>query len=252
MRRALTLLLALVVLVAIAGEGLGKPRKKKKAKKKRAKTSSTVTVPVDVGIGPTTNWFTGVIGDDQRDHYGLKLDVAAIIDQQTIKANKKRIPKKYRKMALKMKEFVYRPFWWLPDSLLISPKLNNSFMYGVTLRPIGLGLSLIDNGFMKFSLSAGLVLTYAYMGNDNWVDKGYSNDSMHFLRPGADAKAELLLKLSKSFLVSVGWDSYFYIPQRIGEGPLEEMGDNFMEESVWHNGQGFVMLHFRFPYTTKL
>ncbi len=251
MRRAMTLLLTLVLLVAMAGDGLGKTRKKK-AKKKRPKVASTITVPVDVGIGPTANWFTGVIGDDQQFHYGLKLDIAAIIDQQTIKANKQRIPKKYRKMAMSMKEVVYRPFWWLPDSFLISPKLNHSFMYGVTLRPIVLGLPLIDNGFMKFSLSAGLLVTYAYMGNDTWVDKGYAKDSMHFLRPGADAKAELLLKLSKSFLVSWGWDSHFYVPQRVGAGPLEGLGENLLEESVWHNGQAFVMLHFRFPYTTKL
>jgi len=246
----LTLVLALFIVVAMAGDGLGKPRKKKR-KKRRSKAKSTITVPVDVGIGPTTNWFTGVIGDDQQFHYGLKLDIAAIIDQKTIKKNKKKIPKKYRKMALKMKEFVYRPFWWLPDSLLISPKLDKSYMYGVTLRPIGLGLSLINNNAMKLSLSAGLVLTYAYMGNDTWEDNGYANDSMHFFRPGFDAKAELLLKLSKSFLVSVGWDSYLYLPQRVGEGPFEDLGENILEEAVWHNGQAFVMLHFRFPYTTK-
>jgi hypothetical protein len=249
MRRTLTLAVVLFVVFSMAGDGLAKARKKKRKKRKKAKAA--ITVPVDVGLGPTANWFTGVIGDDQQFHYGLKLDISAIIDQQTIKKNKQRIPKKYRKMALKMKEFVYRPFWWLPDSLLISPKLDKSYMYGVTLRPIGLGLSLINNNFMKFSLSAGLVLTYAYMGNDGWVDGGYANDSMHFLRPGIDAKAELLLKLSKSFLVSVGWDSYLYIPQQIGEGPFEGLGEDPLENSVWHNGQAFVMLHFRFPYKTK-
>ncbi len=250
MRRILTLAVMLFVVFSMAGDGFSKGRKKKR-KKRRKKAKATITVPVDVGIGPTANWFTGAIGDDQQFHYGLKLDIAAIIDQQTIKKNKKRIPKKYRKMALKMKEFVYRPYWWIPDSFFISPKLDNSYMYGVTLRPIGLGLSLINNNAMKFSLSAGLVLTYAYMGNDTWVESGYSNDSMHFLRPGVDAKAELLLKLSKSFLISLGWDSYLYVPQRVGEGPLEELGENLLEESVWHNGQAFVMLHFRFPYTTK-
>jgi hypothetical protein len=249
MRRALTLLVVLFVIFSMAGEGFAKARKKKRKKRKKAK--ATITVPVDVGIGPTANWFTGVIGDDQQFHYGLKLDIAAIIDQQTIKKIKKRIPKKYHKMALKMKEFVYRPFWWLPDSLLISPKMDKSYMYGVTLRPVGLGLSLFNNDFVKFSLSAGLVLTYAYMGSDGWVESGYANDSMHFLRPGVDAKAELLLKLSKSFLISLGWDSYLYIPQRVGEGPLEDLGENLLEDSVWHNGQAFVMLHFRFPYRTK-
>jgi hypothetical protein len=247
MTRFWTLLVTFTLVFALAGEGIGKPRKKKKTRKKKAK----ITVPVDIGVGPTANWFTGPIADDQMVHYGLKFDVSAIIDQQTIKQNKNRIPKKYRKMALKMKEFTYRPFWWLPDSVLISPQLNRGFMYGITFRPIGLGLSLLNNNFMKFSLNAGLVLTYAYMGNDSWKASGYEKDTMHFLRPGIDAKAELLLKLSQTFLVSLGWDSYFYVPQRIGASPFAELGEDPLSNSAWHNGQAFVMLHFRFPYTTS-
>jgi hypothetical protein len=250
MRRMLTLFLVALMLVAAADDALAKKAKRKAKKKKKGK--ATITVPVDVAVGPTANWFTGPIGDDQFFHYGLKFDVGAIIDQKTIQANKHRIPKKYRGMAGKMKEFVYRPFWWLPDSLLISPDMGHGQMYGITFRPIGLGLSLINNNFMKFSLSAGAVLTYAWMANDTWVSEhGYEADSMHFLRPGVDAKAEVLLKLSKGFLLSFGWDSYFYVPQRIGAGPFDELGENVLEESAWHNGQAFVLLHFRFPYTTK-
>ena len=282
MRRWLTILAMLLIAFSMAAPASaqshsGKPHKARKAatqKKKRKKNpqqkkkalqkkkgakgnkKGTITVPVDIGIAPAFNWFTGQIANDQFFHYGLKLELGAIIDQKTIKANKHRIPKKYRGMATKMKEFTYRPFWWLPDSLLISPDVlgkGKGYMYGITFRPVGFGMSLLDTGFMKFSISAGVVLTYAYMGNDEWISShGYDSNSMHFLRPGADAKAELLLKFSKVFLVSLGWDSHFYIPQTLGRDFWEKVGDNLTRDSVWHNGQAYLMLHFRFPYTTKL
>jgi hypothetical protein len=247
------LIVFLMVLVLALGSADALAKKKKRKKKRKKKASSSITVPVDVGIGPTANQWFGTIATDQQFHWGLKLDLAAIIDQKTIKANKHRIPKKYRGMASKMKEFVYRPFWYLPDSLLLSPKTENGQMFGVTLRPIGLGLSLLDSGFLKLSLSAGLVLTGAYMSNDLWMsDHGYDSDSMWFLRPGANVKATLLFKLSKSFLVSMGYDAYGYVPQTLGRDFWEEVGENLMEDSAWLNGQAFVMLHFRFPYTTTL
>lgn len=134
----------------------------------------------------------------------------------------------------------------------LSPKLHHAFAYGVTLRPVALGLSFLNNSAFKLTLGAGLVLSYAYLGNDHWKTQGYKDNNMHFLRPGANAKAELLFKLSPSFLVSVGWDSYFYPPQRIGAGILDEWGERPLDNSLWHNGQAFVLLHFRFPYSTTL
>lgn len=247
------LIVFLMVLVLALGSADALAKKKKRKKKKKKKASSSITVPVDVGIGPTANQWFGTIGTDQQFHWGLKMDLAAIIDQKTIRANKHRIPKKYRGMASKMKEVVYRPFWYLPDSLLLSPETGNGQMWGVTFRPMGLGLSLIDSGFLKLSLSAGLVLTCAHMSNDLWISKhSYDSDSMWFLRPGANVKATLLLKLSKSFLVSLGYDAFAYVPQTLGRDFWEEVGENLMEDSAWLNGQAFVMLHFRFPYTTRL
>ena len=251
MRKLIVFLVVLVMALGSA-DALAKKKKRKKKRKKKG-SSSAITVPIDVGIGPTANQWLGTIADDQQFHWGLKMDLGAIIDQKTIKANKHRIPKKYRGMATKMKEFVYRPLWYLPDSLLLSPKRNNGQMWGVTFRPIGLGVSLINSGFLKLSLSAGLVLTGAYMSNDLWVsDHAYDSDSMWFLRPGANAKATLLLKFSRSFLISVGYDAYAYVPQTLGRDFWEEVGENITQDSAWLNGQAFLMLHFRFPYTTRL
>ncbi len=243
MKRTVGILLALfLVLASVDAVAKSRPRKAKK------KASSKITVPVDLGIGPTANYFYGPLGDDQTFHYGLKFDLAAIIDNALIKKNQNRIPKKYRKQALKMKEFRLYPLWYLPDSVFISPKIDKTAMYGITFRPLHIGLSLLNTGFFQFSLSGGLVLTYAYIQNENWTH----GDSMHFLRPGVDTRAEITLQFSKSFLISFGADAYFYIPQPVDQPDKGIWDLGGVDDSIWLNTQAFVMLHFRFPYTTSL
>ncbi len=224
---------------------------KKKGKKGKKKAKAEVTVPVDLAIGPTGNHFFGALGG-QLAHWGLKLDLAAIIDQETIQANKDRIPKKYRKAAAGIKELSYKPFWWLPESLLLSPAVQDTQMWGITWRPVSLGLSLVNAGPLKVSISGGAVLTYAWMAGTKWEDEGFDSDSMHFLRPGVDARLDIQIALARSFLVSVGWDSYLYVPQRVGRDFWQELGDDLLDKSIWHNGQVYLLLHFRFPYTTRL
>jgi len=239
----------LLTCLCLSGLALAKETpKSRKSARKAPKKKVELTVPVDVGVGPTFNHFFGPLGDDQLLHYGLKFEVTAIITREIIHKNQKRIPAKYRKQALKMDEFRMSPFWWLPDSVFLSPKLNHTGVYGVTFRPLALGLTLLNTSVLRFSVSAGAVLTYAYIHSDRFQHA----DSMHFLRPGVDARAEVTLSFSETFLLSFGWDSYFYLPQAVdqpGKGILDSAG---LDNSLWHNGQGFVLLHFRFPYSTTL
>jgi hypothetical protein len=250
--RLLSLFVAvLMVVCAVSAEAAAAGKKKGKKGGKGAKAKSAIIVPVDLAAGPAGNHFFGALGG-QLAHWGLKLDLAAIIDQETIQANKNRIPKKYRKAAASVTEISYRPFWWLPDSLLLSPAIDNTQMWGITWRPVSLGLSLLNAGPLKVSISGGAVLTYAWMAGSTWTDDGFDDDSMHFLRPGVDAKLDIQIALAKSFLVSFGWDSYVYVPQRVGRDFWEELGDDVLDTSVWHNGQVYLLLHFRFPYSTRL
>jgi hypothetical protein len=207
---------------------------KKKAKKKAKKPLS---VPVDIGIGPAVHFITGAIQDDGP-QYGLKLSVQAIIDQAMIKANIRRVPKKYRSMARGLKEVRISPSPFIPDTLFLSPKLENTGMWGVNFRPISIGLPLLR--VPRLHIGIGLDLTYSYIYSDL-----PTIGTTHFLRPGLDATADLEIPFSKSFLISVGWASMFYPPQRLG-GPIFELGDT--DESVWHIGQAYLKLHFRFPY----
>lgn len=221
-----------------------KKRSKKSTRKKAStkKKSKPSTVPVDIGIGPAFHWMTGPIQDDQAPHYGLKISLEAILDKETIQANKGRIPKKYRKLASGVEEARVTPYIIIPDTLYISPKTGDVGMYGIGWRPLGLGIPLLK--VPRLAIGLGLDVTYIYIDGG---DAGLG--TTHFLRPGLDLQADLEIPFSKSFLVSVGWQSTFYPPQELG-GDILAWGE--LEDSIWHIGQAYLMLHFRFPYDASL
>jgi hypothetical protein len=208
-----------------------------------------ITVPVDVGVGPAGYLISGPVADDQLLHTGLKISVQAIIDQATIRAHQDRIPAGYRAQALRMSEVRYSPSIFIPDTLIISPKIHNTGLYGTSWRPISIGLPLVDAAPVRLALSAGLLLTYAFLYSDVLP-------TTHFIRPGIDLGAELEIALAPSFLVSLGWASAFYVPQGLGTLGLGPFGDHqdygALKQTLWHFGQAFVKLHFRFPYTADL
>ena len=200
-----------------------------------------VTVPANVGIGPAVHLLSGPLQDRQLLHYGLKLRLFAVIDQATIQANKDRVPARYRGLLSKQTELRISPLWYVPDTLFLSPKTNgDTQMWGVSWTPLGLGLTL-TNAPVRISVNAALRLTYAYIGSESLGDT-------HFLRPGIDLGIDVEFPISDSFLVSLGWTSQLHIPQRIGAGVFET---GPLDESLWHIGQAYLLLHFRFPYTTN-
>jgi hypothetical protein len=215
-----------------------------------ARAGEPVTVPVDVGIGPAGYVVTGRIAQDQPLHVGLKVSVQAIVDQATLQRHQDRIPAGMRKQVLRMKEVRFSPSILIPDALMISPALGHTGMYGITWRPISAGVSVIDAPGARLHLSAGLLATYAYIHSDL-----AEIPATHFLRPGIDVGAELEIAFSRSFLVSLGWASGFYLPQELGGFGLGAAASDSgvpLEDTLWHFGQAFLKLHFRFPYTTRL
>jgi hypothetical protein len=213
--------------------------------------AEAITVPADVGIGPAGYVISGKVADDQPLHYGMKFSVQAIIDQATIQANKNRIPASYRSQAAHMSEIRISPSILIPDAFFISPKTQHTGIYGITWRPLSLGLTLIQTKPLRFTLSTGLLLTYAFL----YSDLPELPDT-HFFRPGLDIGGEIELAFSRSFLISFGWFSGFYIPQGFGTFGMGPFGDKAtsdnLSQTLWHFGQGFIKLHFRFPYTANL
>ena len=199
-----------------------------------------VEIPLNIGLGPAAYLIFGPVADDQTLHYGLKLHMAAVIDERTLRENRDKIPKQYREVVGQLGE-ARIGFIYIPDSLFISPGILNTGIYGATWRPISFGLNLLRKP--RLGIDAGFIATYAY------IHSTMLSSPTHFLRPGLDIKGEFEIPILDVFLISLGWTSQFYIPQKVG-GSVIEFGP--IEESIWHIGQPFLMLHLRIPYKTSL
>ena len=173
----------------------GKKGKKKKHGKKPKKApprrAGKASIPVQIGIGPAVHMITGPVQADQLLHFGLKTYKSAIIDNETIRANKNMIPKKFRSSIMKAREIRISPMVLalIPDTIFISPKYNNTQMYGAVFRPIGIGIAPLSNNWFRFDVNAGLLAMYAFLESDN--PKIGKN---HLLDIGLDAKAAVEFK----------------------------------------------------------
>lgn len=221
----------------------GKPGGAKPKGKGKGKKKGPVEVPIDIGVGPAAHLITGPVFAEQPVLGGIAFSAEAVLDHALIKRLKNRIPSQYRQQALSMDEIrISHPL--IPRTIFLSPAGVGGAtvgMYGVLFRPIAVGIPLISEG-VRLDLDVGLVLTYAYLHSQ------VIPSPTHFLRPGVDPTIELELPFSETFLVSLGWDSQLYIPQRVGGGVFEA---GPLDEDLWHIGQGFVKLHFRFPYEVR-
>lgn len=228
-------------------------RKTKGRRKPRRKRSNEVTATVDVAVGPAFYAFgnpltggallSGPVYEDQPFHYGLRFEAAAIIDYEFVRENRHLVPRQFRGQFRPGTEVRYAPGIanLIPRNLYMSPKIKNTGVYGATWELMHIGVSPIKFGSTRLSVGAGLLATYAYIDSDVF-------ESTHFLRPGASLGMKLGTMLSDTWGMSLGWDSNFYLPQDIGGGIFDGGGD----DALWHIGEGFFMIHYRFPYTTTI
>jgi hypothetical protein len=214
------------------------------ARRSARASAGDITVPIDVGLGPI-----GLIGaqdlvGDQLMHSGLALSVAAVIDQQLIQQHQDRVPAKYRAQLKRVDTIYYRPWWLLllPETLLLSPALWNTGVYGAIWRPAGLGFPL-KLGPTSLTFGARLDLCYLFLHSSTLPSP------THFLRPGINLHATFLVPLSEVFLISAGWSSDFFLPQPLGEPPWALLP---LDHALWHLGGPFLKLHFRVPYSVSL
>ena len=206
-----------------------------------------IEVPIDIGVGPAGVMWNGPISADQSLHYALSISGGAVLDKALIKKNGKRIPKKYRRMAKSLDE-VRIGHILIPDTLIISPQLNNTGIYGVSWSPLKLGVPLVKKPF-RLKLTANPVFTYAFI-HSNQPQIG----SMHFARPGLAAGASLEFKLFGPLRCSLHARTQLYVPQATG-GSVADLGltDNGLSDNaIWHVEQFALRIHYRFPYRTRL
>ena len=201
--------------------------------------ASSGAIDVDVGVGPEALFVSGPVFRDQPIHFGLKISVEAVISQQLLRENRGRLPPKYRSLVEHTDEARISPSIFIPDALIISPKIDHTGIFGISWKPLAAGIPL-THGTFSSGLNAGVVLTTFYLYSDTLP-------STLFLRPGVELKAEGLLMFSRSFGFSVGWASAFYIPQEVGTF----FGVGPFNQDIWHIGQAFLKVHVVFPYSVE-
>jgi hypothetical protein len=217
-----------------------------------------VTVPADLGIGPEGVWFFGPLTDNRGavPHFALSFNLHAVIDKEWIEANQHVIPQQYKRMASGIEELRIGASIFIPSRLYISPPidaLGGTGMFGATWSP--LGLTLLSTGQKssrdwnksrgRFILDTHLLLTYLFVFNT----LGRQDvPTTHFLRPGLELKATILIAATERFLVSLGGGAQVYVPQRLGTF-IEFVPLN---EAMWLSAFAFLKFHFRFPYEVSL
>jgi hypothetical protein len=225
-------------------------RRTRTQRPRRRRGPAEITVPVNVAVGPTANFITGPVQDDQLVHTGLKFDVYAVLSQALIRQNLDRVPAQYKRMAANMTEARYAPAVTalIPHSLEISPAIpgvtGTTGIYGATWSPFNVGLALTTSP-VRLGLELGLLAKLAYIHSEDLPDT-------FFARPGLGLEASLEIPFTDVFLISFGWNSQVYIPQKLGLTFDDFLTTDDLDNSIWHWGQAFVQLHFRFPYTTVM
>jgi len=224
-------------------------------------------IPVNIGVGPAAFYVPEQLEeDDPQPFYGLRLHIKAVIDKKLIERNKGKVPAQYRKALEKVDE-IRVGYLLIPETVMIGTRKKDAGpeFFGATWRPIGLGMP-VKMGPATLSLDTGLLITYAFINTGSYkipnqskeemeenprAEVTYRDQTTHFLRPGMDAKLELEMKFSDSFLTSVGWSSAYYIPQKIGGG-IGTVGADQLEKSLWRIHQAFLMMHYRIPVKAKI
>jgi hypothetical protein len=247
------LLAVVCVLSLLSFEAEAAPRRKRRARRPTSSASSgPLTVPVEVAAGPIALLPSPPLLFDQPVHAGLRIEIAAVVDRALLRANAGRLPPFARRVAGSLNEVKVRPSYLalLPEELILSPQFMNTGMYGAIWRPLGLGIGLVDQpGFRVRAGAAVDAVALVVHSTTVGVPAGSPAGAQSFtlvVRPGLNATLAAEVPLSKEFLVSAGWASDFFVPQAIGRPPWEIFP---LENSLFHLGGPYVMLHGRFPYT---
>lgn len=214
-------------------------------------------VTVQLGVGPSLLTFPildlaagGLRGDlfeDQALHTGLRLSLAAIIDRAFVRKNGDLVPQRYRRMFRDGGEVRYVPWQaaLVPRTLIVSPKLRHTGMYGASWMPLAVGLSPLRRP-VRLTLGLGAVVTYAFIHSD----LSALGPVTHFFSLGGELNVRVEWPITRDFRLVLGWASALYLPQALGQPPFT--GSDDPGRLVYHIGQIFLQVHVRFPVVVDL
>ena len=206
------------------------------------------TIPVEIAVGPVLLVPNPPAFGDQPIHFGLQVEAAAIVDQALIRRYRSQIPAWAQGYAAGVREARVRP-WWLaliPEVFIISPAFFHTGMYGGIWRPLGVGLPLVDTSAFRLGTEADPDLVGLFIHSSTLGVGSTSSTSTSYtvvIRPGVHLGVKGEFIIDAHWRISTGWSSDVFIPQALGRSPLEVTP---LENSLWHLGGPFLMLHHRF------
>jgi hypothetical protein len=191
-----------------------------------------IPIKTDIGFGVSQYTIFNAYSDKNATVYGTELSITGVIDKETIRKYKNKIPKKYRKASSKLNE-VSITHIAIPKTLYIHPSDGDHTAFGATW---GFVPSLTaDFKYFKAGLSAGVIGTYLYYHDSE------RDETVNFIRPGVRAAFNFQIPMfDNSFIFEAGMKQDAYIPQQM-----------FGADSAWHFSGAYVMLHFRIPTTIE-
>src|SRR5699024_9915571 len=112
--------------------------------------------------------LSGPLFEDQPFHYGIRIEMAAIIDYEFVRKYPHVVPRTYRRMFKRDTVVRYTPgiLALIPRDIIISPKFNHTGVYGATWEFLSAGLDLLGSSKAHLSVGAGLLATYAYIDSE--------------------------------------------------------------------------------------
>lgn len=238
-----------VFLIVVLCASPAAAKKKKRVKRSPARApSGPVEIPIEIAAGPVALIPSPPMFGDQPVFAGLQIQMAAVVDRELIRQHQREIPPWAKGVAGNLNEVRVRP-WWLalvPELLVISPQVQNTGLYGAIWRPFGFGVTLVDNSVFRVKANAALDAVALVMHSTTLGGGTVDKQSLTLvLRPGVNLAVAGELPLSKELLVSGGWSSDLFVPQALGRAPWQ-IGP--LDDSLWHLGGPFLMVHYRFPY----
>jgi hypothetical protein len=231
------------------------PRQPQQPQQRQRAQPGVAEIPVQIGVGPAgyilagptfpSLRFGGLLYEDQPLHYGLRINITAVITGDLIRNHPGLVPRQYARQIMQAGEVRYRPgvLGLIPRSLYLTPPIGNAMSVGATWAPIGLGLVLASSP-VRVSVSGALIGTLMYIRSPSVATSNYL-----FARPGVELNLDFEIPLSERFLISLGWSSMVHVPQTLEATGLESLGMGGLDQqSLWHIGQFYVQGHYRVPY----
>lgn len=187
-----------------------------------------VTANLGLGFGELHSHID-LTASEQR-IFSFQPEISGAVTSETLTKLKDKLPPNVPKWLTKA-GVSYSPYV-LPTIYFTPSNEDGEGVYGLSIGP-SLGLN-IGGEYLTIGGGVGIMATYLYMDSDLFEEN-------HYITLGANANWNIKLKPIKYFHLEVGQKYIQHIER--------ELSNN---EYIGRFREDYVMLHFRFPFTTEV